>query len=111
MKHVLALSAASLAFAGAAVADNSATMSASDFARALVGTTSTLPGKPKMVDVHCVQAAPNRYMCSYALRWRARHECHLMQGRWSPSTSAIVVTLAGRTRRCATLRSAIQSLG
>ena len=110
MKHVLAISLAALAFAGAAVADNSATMSASAFARALVGTTSSLAGKPKMVNVHCVQAAPNRYMCSYALLRRTRHECHLMQGRWSPSTSSIVVTLAGRTRRCGSLRAAIQSL-
>ena len=110
MRRLLVTAAAALTLAGAAVADSNVTLSASDFAHELVGTTSTLPGKPKMVDVHCVEAAPNRYMCSYALLRRTRRECHLMQGRWSPSTAAIVVTLAGRTARCTTLRAAIQSL-
>jgi hypothetical protein len=110
MKRVLAIAVAALALAGAAVADSNVTLSASDFARELAGSTNTLPGKPKMVDVHCVEAAPNQYMCSYALLRHTRRECHLMQGRWSPSTVGIVVTLAGRTSRCATLRDAIQSL-
>jgi hypothetical protein len=33
-----------------------------------------------------------------------------MQGSWSQDTGEIDVTLAGRTRRCATLRDAVQSL-
>jgi hypothetical protein len=34
-----------------------------------------------------------------------------MQGRWTPhAASTITVTLAGRSRRCGTVRQAIQSL-
>ena len=106
-----------LTFAGAAWAylpfvrtAADATLSPAAFGRALAGAANEFGGSAKIVNVHCVEAAPNRYMCSYALLRRTRRECHLMQGRWSPSTAAIVVTLAGRTARCTTLRAAIQSL-
>ena len=61
----------------------------------------------------CVQAASGHYMCSYAVTRPGRtDECHLMQARWTPHrASTITVTLAGRTRRCESLRGALQSLG
>lgn len=81
-----------------------ATPSAAAFGEALVHTAS-------ITHTHCVQAAPGAYMCAYTLTRAGRQECHLMQGRWTPNaTSTITVTLAGRSRRCGTVREAIQSL-
>jgi hypothetical protein len=63
-------------------------------------------------NAHCVQAAPGKYMCSYLVTAKGVRTCHLMQAQWTPEhSSAITVTLAGRTSRCRTLREAIQSLG
>lgn len=60
----------------------------------------------------CVQAAPGRYMCSYRAMLPGRSECHLVQARWTPElASSFTVTLAGRVKRCATLREALRSLG
>jgi hypothetical protein len=88
----------------------STTMSPSAFGRALAGAANEFGG-PTIVNVHCVAGDPGNYMCSYAVQRRSgRLECHLMQGSWSQSTLEIDVTLAGRTRRCATLRDAVHSL-
>jgi len=86
------------------------TLSAHVFARALAGTANGFRSAAKIVNVHCVQGYPGDYMCSYAVLLRGRSECHLMQGRWSSATGEIDVLLAGRTKRCATLRDAVHSL-
>jgi hypothetical protein len=92
-----------------------ATPSASQFAHDFVGMTNsyaqTHDDGAMVGDAHCVQAAPGQYMCSYLATVADTSTCHLMQARWTPeSPSTITVTLAGRTRRCGTLREAIQSL-
>ena len=88
-----------------------ATLSPAAFGRALAGAANEFGGAAKIVDVHCVQGDPGEYMCSYAVQRRGRApECHLMQGSWSQDTMEIDVTLAGRTKRCATLRDAVHSL-
>lgn len=60
----------------------------------------------------CVQAAPGRYMCSYASRTPGQAaECHLLQARWTPeAASTFTVTLSGRVARCDSLRAALRSL-
>jgi hypothetical protein len=110
--------AAALTFAGAGWAylplvhdEATATLSPTAFGRALAGAANEFGGPAKIVNVHCVQGDPGNYMCSYAIERSGRRlECHLMQGSWSQDTGEIDVTLAGRTRRCATLRDAVQSL-
>ncbi len=87
-----------------------ATLTADAFGQALAGTANQFAGPERITNVHCVQPDPGDYMCSYAVVRRGRAECHLMQGSWSPDTLQIEVTLAGRTKRCATLRDAIRSL-
>ncbi len=93
-----------------------ATPSATEFAETLVGVTNqytTDHGQhARFTRVHCVEAAPGKYMCSYAIaRPNRRAECHLMQATWTPDrTSSITVRLAGRTGRCGTLRQAIATL-
>ena len=69
--------------------------------------------RSRIADPDCVEAARGRYMCSYtALRPGKSPECHLMQARWTPElASSYTVTLAGRVKRCATLREALRSLG
>ena len=107
-----------LTFAGAALAylpfvhqQPEATLSPAAFGRALAGAANEFGGSAKIVNVHCVQGDPGNYMCSYAVQRRGgRLECHLMQGSWSEDTLEIEVTLAGRTKRCATLRDAVHSL-
>jgi hypothetical protein len=51
-------------------------------------------------------------MCSYAARRPGEtNTCHLVQARWTPGqASTITVTLAGRVKRCANLREALDSL-
>jgi hypothetical protein len=74
------------------------------FGEALANTAS-------ITNTHCVEAEPGAYMCAYTLVRAGRTECHLMQGRWTPhAASTITVTLAGRARRCGTVREAIRSL-
>ena len=67
----------------------------------------------RVADPDCVEAAPGRYMCSYASRGAGRPpQCHLMQARWTPQlASTYTVTLAGRVKSCKTLRDALGSLG
>jgi hypothetical protein len=86
-------------------------LSPAAFGRALAGAANEFGSSAKIVNVHCVEGDPGNYMCSYAVERRGRAlECHLMQGSWSQDTMEIQVTLAGRTKRCATLRDAVHSL-
>jgi hypothetical protein len=91
--------------------------SAAEFAHAFVelanGFAQANGDFARVAHADCVQASPGRYMCSYAVSRPGRtDECHLMQARWTPErASTITVTLAGRTRRCESLRGALQSLG
>jgi hypothetical protein len=66
----------------------------------------------RITGVDCVQASSGHYMCSYAVIGpNRRRECHLMQATWTPDTaSTYTVTLAGRVRRCGSLREALRSL-
>jgi hypothetical protein len=70
-------------------------------------------GNPRRIgDVHCVEPRHGSFMCSYVIgNPDGSSECHLLQARWTAhSESSFAITLAGRTRRCATLRDAIRSL-
>jgi hypothetical protein len=97
-------------------ARRAATPSAVEFGELLVEVANAharAHGDPAQIArPDCVQASPGRYMCSYSVDEPGRRsECHLMQARWTPRKApAITVTLAGRTRRCGTLREAIASL-
>jgi len=91
------------------------TPSATQFAHNFIGVTNTHASQhgdgARVGNTHCVQAAPGKYMCSYQVTAKGVRTCHLMQAFWTPErSSAITVTLAGRTSRCGTLREAIQSL-
>lgn len=92
----------------AAAAATDRTPTAAQFARRLAGAASD----GSIADVHCVKGSPAHYMCAYAVVKPSGHECHLMQGVWTPGdASTITVTLAGRAGRCDSVRAAIQSLG
>jgi hypothetical protein len=90
--------------------------SAAEFAHAFVGLANGFAQAngdfARIAHVDCVQGSSGHYMCSYALTRPGRiDECHLMQARWTPDqASTITVTLAGRTRRCESLRGALRSL-
>jgi hypothetical protein len=90
--------------------------SAAEFANAFVGTANQyakVHGDPARINQpDCVQAAPGRYMCSYAVvKPGTPNECHLMQAQWTPqAASTISITLAGRTTRCRSIREALNSL-
>ena len=91
------------------------TPSATQFAHNFIGVTnkhaSDQGDGARVGNAHCVQAAPGKYMCAYLVTARGARTCHLMQAQWTPErSSAITVTLAGRTSRCGTLHEAIQSL-
>lgn len=91
------------------------TPSATEFARNFIGVTNKHASQHgdgvRVGNAHCVKAAPGKYMCSYLVTAKGVRTCHLMQAQWWPQrSSAITVTLAGRTSRCGTLREAIQSL-
>ena len=91
------------------------TPSATEFARNFVGVTNKHASEQgddaRVGNAHCVKAAPGKYMCSYVVTAKGVRTCHLMQAHWRPErSSAITVTLSGRTSRCGTLREAIQSL-
>ena len=91
------------------------TPSATEFARNFVGVTNKHASEhgddARVGGAHCVKAAPGKYMCSYVVTANGVRTCHLMQAHWRPQrSSAITVTLSGRTSRCGTLREAIQSL-
>jgi hypothetical protein len=66
----------------------------------------------RLTDVDCVQASSVDYMCSYAVTSPGRSpSCHLMQARWTPNSASLyTVTLAGRVKKCGTLREALRSL-
>jgi hypothetical protein len=90
--------------------------SATDFGHIVAGAANQYGqehGDPTRITVmHCVQASPGHYMCSYAAaRPGARKECHLIQARWTPdATSTFTVTLSGRAAQCGSLREALDSL-
>jgi hypothetical protein len=96
-------------------AQPTATPSAIQFAHNFIGVTNQHASQTgdgaRVGNAHCVQAAPGKYMCSYLVTAKGARTCHLMQAQWTPDrSSAITVTLSGRTGRCGTLREAIQSL-
>ena len=96
-------------------AQPTATPSATQFAHDFIGVTNKYASEhgngARVGNAHCVEAAPGKYMCSYLVTAKGVRTCHLMQARWTPErSSAITVTLSGRTSRCGTLREAIQSL-
>jgi hypothetical protein len=65
----------------------------------------------RLAHTDCIEASRGRYMCSYAVVRPGARECHLVQARWTPSgASSFAVTLAGRVRRCGSLREALRSL-
>jgi hypothetical protein len=89
--------------------------SASGFAAVLASSTTQYAQENgaslKVERADCVEPVPGRYMCSYALRGPSGAECHLMQARWTPArVSLFTVTLAGRTRSCASRSDALHSL-
>ena len=92
------------------------TPSAAEFGIAFVETTNSYAQEhhdpARISDPHCVEASAGHYMCAYTVTGRGPHPtCHLMQARWTPGeASTITVTLAGRTKRCRTLRGAVDSL-
>jgi hypothetical protein len=104
--------------ASASLASTSKTVAptASEFADVFIGAANLYakehsdPARLRHAD--CVQAAPGRYMCSYATtRPGAITECHLMQARWTPwRARSFTVTLSGRSGRCGSLREALESL-
>jgi hypothetical protein len=93
-----------------------ATPSADEFGVVFVEATNSYAREhhdsARISDAHCVRASAGRYMCAYTVTRRGtRRTCHLMQARWTPEkASTITVTLAGRTKRCGTLRDALDSL-
>jgi hypothetical protein len=105
--------------AGAATAARPATTqppSADEFGRRLVGVTNAYAAahgdSNRLGETDCVQPVPGRYMCSYSVSEPGRPmTCHLVQARWTPdAASTITVTLAGRAKRCGSLRDALASL-
>jgi len=89
---------------------------ASEFGRIFVATANQYGeehGDRRLIDrADCVQAARGRYMCSYSVSAPGSPtRCELMQARWTPrAASTITVTLAGRVKRCGSLREALRSL-
>ncbi len=90
--------------------------SAADFTRDFVGATNAYAqqhGDERRIEkAECVEPNAGNYMCSYGTRRPgAALECHLMQATWTPErSSTFTVTIAGRVRRCGTLREALRSL-
>jgi hypothetical protein len=66
----------------------------------------------RVLHADCVEPTAGRYMCSFLADVPpGRHECHLIQAKWTPGgTSTITITLSGRTRRCGSLQEALRSL-
>ena len=89
---------------------------ATEFADEFVGVTNQHAKENgdavRLARADCAQAAPGRYMCSYAVeKPGASTTCHVMQARWTPGlVSSFTVTLSGRTRKCGSLREAIRTL-
>ncbi len=115
MKRTLLIPLAALALAPAATAAP-LVPAAADFAAIFVTTTNTYAkanrDPARVANADCVEAARGRYMCSYRAILPGRSECHLMQARWTPQrASSFTITLAGRVKRCGTLKQALRSLG
>jgi hypothetical protein len=114
----LALAAVcSLALAAPAVAAvREPAPSAADFGEGFTSTANAYAAAhgraARLKSPDCVQAAPGKYMCSYAIARQGRPlECHIMQAMWTPyGPSTYTVTLAGRVRKCSSLRAALDSL-
>jgi len=106
-----------LAFSWSNASAVRSTPSAAEFGRDFVATTNAYSeahgSAARLANPDCVQASKGRYMCSYAIMRPGRQaDCHVMQAKWTPDeTSTFTVTLAGRTRRCESLRAALGSLG
>jgi hypothetical protein len=84
------------------------------FVRMTNGFAAARGDRQRISNDNCVEASPGQYMCSYAVRRLPATplECHLMQAEWQPGAgSPITVTLAGRAKRCDTLKAALASLG
>jgi len=105
-----------LAAAAPASPAAAATPSAVGFAYIFVTVTNTYAtahrDRARISNADCVEAARGRYMCSYAISRPGRApQCHVMQAHWTPLlASTFTITLAGRVKRCATLRQALRSL-
>lgn len=90
--------------------------SAAEFTKVFVAATNRYAAEhadPRRIGLaDCVQAAPGRYMCSYASYAPILlSSCHLVQARWTPqAASTITITLAGRTKQCGSLREVLDSL-
>ncbi|HZR96406.1 MAG TPA: hypothetical protein VFA56_11965 [Gaiellaceae bacterium] len=106
------LACASSAFAAA----REPTPTAAEFGYDFVATANAYAAahgkRERLVKPDCVQAAPGKYMCAYAVhRPGAKPECRLMQATWTPhAESTYTVTLSGRVARCRSLRDALDSL-
>jgi hypothetical protein len=117
MRRRLLVVICSLVFATPALATTrEPAPSAADFGSGFVTTANQYAAahhqSARLTNPDCVQAAPGKYMCSYGIARPGRPlECHIMQAAWTPyGPSTYTVTLAGRVRRCASLRAAIDSL-
>jgi hypothetical protein len=105
-----------LTAAPAAAALREPAPSAAEFGRGFVATAnaySAAHGRAaRLASPDCVQAAPGKYMCSYAImRPRRPLECHIIQATWTPyGPSTYTITLSGRVRRCSSLQAALDSL-
>jgi hypothetical protein len=115
-KKTLVATTLALGIAPAAMAGEMPPPSASGFAALLVSTATAYAkahGDTRRIErPDCVEPARGRYMCSYEVRTPGDAAgCHLMQARWTPERASVfTVTLAGRTRRCGSLRDALRSL-
>jgi hypothetical protein len=92
------------------------TPSAHAFARDFVSVTNSYAASHhdavRIGKADCVEPDTGYYMCSYAAqRPGAASECRLMQAHWTPKlATGMTVTVAGRVKRCASLRDALRSL-
>ena len=102
--------------AARANSDSTAAPGATEFAEEFVGATNQYAKEhgdaKRLGHAHCVVASPGYYMCSYTVeKPGAPSTCHLMQAHWTPRlASSITVTLSGRTRKCGSVREAINTL-
>jgi hypothetical protein len=117
VRHLIIAAVCSLVLAapvGAAVREPAP--SAADFGDGFVTTANAYAAAhgrvARLKSPDCVQAAPGKYMCSYGITRPGRPlECHIMQATWTPyGPSTYTVTLAGRVRKCSSLRAALDSL-
>jgi len=117
MRRFLLVVICSLASAApAAATTREPAPSAADFGSGFVTTANAYAAAHRqpvrLKNPDCVQAVPGKYMCSYGVARPGRPvECHIMQAAWTPyGPSTYTVTLAGRVKRCTSLRAALDSL-